>query len=115
MTTPEPLLTARAVVLRDMTSRGLAEAEYVDLLDEIVVQRTWWLQQWPDGEAFVAGQVAQDMQERLLDGPRIRWPRCTACDDLDEHELRVVPELGADPRWACERGGFVVAELGALG
>ncbi len=114
MTTPEPLLAARAAVLHDLTSRGLAEAAYVDVLDQVISQRTWWLHEWPDGAAYVTGQVAQDLQERLHDEVGVRWPRCAACDDLDEHELRIAPELGEDPQWTCERGGFKVAAVGAL-
>jgi hypothetical protein len=53
------------------------------------------------------------VQDRLVDSG-LRWPRCTACDDLNDHELRIEPELGPDPHWVCERAGISVSALGHL-
>ena len=30
-------------------------------------ERRWWLEQWPAGEEFIAGLIAQDVQEQLAD------------------------------------------------
>ncbi|HEU0213061.1 MAG TPA: hypothetical protein VFR13_03170 [Jiangellaceae bacterium] len=110
----DPLLEARARVLHDLGARGLDSAAAVDVLEDVVTERRWWVGEWPDGASYVAGQVAQDVQDRLLDGQISRWPRCTACDDTDPHELHIEPELGQDPRWLCEKSGIVVAALGEL-
>jgi hypothetical protein len=110
----DPLLEARARVLHDLGARGLDSAEAVDVLEDVVTERRWWVGEWPDGASYVAGQVAQDVQDRLFDGQIGRWPRCTACDETDPHELRIEPELGHDPRWLCDKSGIVVAALGEL-
>ena len=115
MTTEDPLLSVRALVLRDLAARGLDSPAAVDVLEDAVQERRWWVQEWPEGAAYVAGQVAQDVQDRLLDVGVARWPRCTACDEVEPHELRIAPELGPDPHWTCERAGMVVAPLGSLG
>ena len=108
------LLDARALVLRDLGARQFDSPAAVDVLEDVVAERRWWIEQWPDGAAFVAGQIAQDVQDRLLDGQLGRWPRCTACDNTRIHELRISPELGADPQWVCEESGITVAPLGSL-
>jgi len=113
MSSADVLLAARALVLHDLAARGLDDAHIVSLLEDAVAGRQCWLDQWPDGAEHIAGLVAQDVQDRLVDG-RVRWPRCTACDDLTEHELRIEPELGPDPHWVCERAGISVAPLGRL-
>lgn len=105
----EPLLEARARVLHDLAATGVAEACYVDVLEDAVAQRRWWLQQWPQGERFVVGLVAQDVQDRLIDSEG-RWPPCR----LHASEaMSVEPELGPDPHWVCARCGSV-APVGAL-
>ena len=108
------MLSARALVLRDLCARELDSPAAVDVLEDVVAERRWWVEEWPDGAAYVAGQIAQDVQERLLDGGLGRWPRCISCDG-DTHELRIEPELGHDPQWVCEESGTAVAPLGALG
>jgi hypothetical protein len=113
MSEPKVLLTARAMVLHDLAARGFDDAVMVSLLEDAVAGREWWLDQWPDGAEHIAGLVAQDVQDRLFDSG-VRWPRCTACDDLNDHELRIEPELGPDPHWVCERAGISVSPLGAL-
>lgn len=114
MTVDDALLAARAVVLHDLNTRGADSAPAVDILDQAITERRWWVEQWPDGAGYVAGQVAQDVQDQLLDGGLGRWPRCTACDETAPHELRIVPELGPDPHWVCEKAGMTVAPLGSL-
>lgn len=108
------LLAARALLLHDLSARQLDVPAAVDILEAAIVERRWWVEQWPDGARFVAGQLAQDVQDRLLDAGLGRWPRCGACDEIEPHELRVEPELGPDPRWVCEKSGIAVALLGQL-
>lgn len=109
------LLTARALVLRDLQARGLDSPAAVDVVEDTLTARRWWVEQWPDGAAFVAGQVAQDVQDRLLDDGLGRWPLCTGCPpDEDPHALHIQPDLGPDPQWVCEKSGTRVAPLGGL-
>lgn len=110
----DSLLEARARVLDDLAARGLDSPAYVDVVEDVVAGRRWWVEQWPEGAAYVAGQVAQDVQDRLLDGAT-RWPRCTACTATEPHAMHIEPDLGPDPHWTCERAGLFVAPLGALG
>ena len=109
------LLTARALVLRDLEATGAADADSVSALEEAVSQRQWWVDQWSAGSEFVAGLVAQDIQDALLPR-RGRWPVCRACDDdAPLHVLYIEPEIGGpDPHWVCEESGRVVARLGGL-
>lgn len=115
----DALFEARARVLHDLAACGLDTAATVSVVDEVLTARRWWVDQWPEGAAYVACLVAQDVQEALLD--RVgRWPRCRLRHDPDDdeaepHELRVSPDLGEDPHWVCEAGGVVVAPVGALG
>lgn len=111
----DSLLTARALVLHDLAARGVDSARTVSIVDDVLTERRWWVDQWPDGACFVACLVAQDVQEALLEHVG-RWPLCDLPhDDLDEpHELRVAPDLGEDPHWVCEEQGCVVAPVGAL-
>jgi hypothetical protein len=111
VTVDEALLEARARVLHDLTSCGCATPAIVDLVDESVAGRRWWLDQWPDGAPYVACLVAQDVQEAMLEHVG-RWP---ACPRHGEHELLVQPDLGEDPRWVCPVDDTVVAALGHLG
>ncbi|GAB2916644.1 hypothetical protein GCM10027047_13160 [Rhodococcus aerolatus] len=104
------MLRARAVVLHDVAARGADTADIVDVVDAAVAERRWWAEQWPAGLAFVAGQVAQDVQDRLVDTEG-RWP---ACPTHTDEALQLDPPLGEDPQWVCERGCGVVAPLGAL-
>ena len=113
MSEPGILLTARAMVLHDLAARGFDDAVMVSLLEDAVAGRQWWLDQWPDGAEHIAGLVAQDVQDQLVDSG-VSWPRCTACDDLNDHELRIEPELGPNPHWVCERAGISVSALGHL-
>ena len=81
------------------------------LLTEALATRAWWLEQWPDGEAYLPGLLAQDVQEAVHAGPDPLWPPCPACRD---HALFVEPDLGADSFWVCHRSGLPVAEVGRL-
>lgn len=109
----DPLLTARALVLRDLAAQGLVDAHTVSVVEDCVSQRRWWLAQWAKGADFIDGLVAQDVQDALFDEAR-RWPVCAGCPDPTEHSLAIEPELGPDPHWVCSESGAVVAALGQL-
>ena len=66
---------ARALVLADLAADGVADAAVVSLVEDAVAQRRWWVEQWPDGAEFVAGLVAQDVQDALFERHG-RWPVC---------------------------------------
>ncbi|MFD7648664.1 hypothetical protein ACFV5M_13550 [Streptomyces albidoflavus] len=109
--TEQALHTARAAVLADL---GVRSAEEADLVEDAVAGRRWWVEQWPEGAAYVTGLVAQDVQDALLE--RVgRWPLCPVCGDEDPHALDVEPELGEDPHWVCGKAGAVIAPVGSLG
>ncbi|GAA3372724.1 hypothetical protein GCM10020367_29010 [Streptomyces sannanensis] len=110
----QALHAARALVLADLAARDVAQAEIVSLVEDAVTHRRWWVEQWPDGAGCVAGLIAQDVQDALLDRYG-RWPLCPVCDAGDPHALDVEPELGPDPHWVCAKAGVVVAAVGALG
>jgi hypothetical protein len=114
MVTPDdPLITARALVLRDLEATDVATAEHVSLLEHAVTERRWWLSQWQEGRPYVAGLVAQDVQDALL-ATAGRWPLCRLCE-TPTHALYVEPDLGGpDPHWVCEESGSVVAPVGGL-
>ncbi len=113
MASPDPLLDARALVLRDLEATGIADAASVSHLEASVTTRRWWCSQWEEGREYVAGLVAQDVQDALLDTVG-RWPLCRSCEDDDTHALYIQPELGPDPTWVCEHSGREVAPLGEL-
>jgi len=109
----DPLIAARALVLADLQSHDIADAATVSALEESLAQRRWWVEQWPQETDYVAGLVAQDVQDAILD--RIgRWPLCRRCSEPDGHGLYIEPELGPDPHWVCPRSSTVVAPLGRL-
>jgi hypothetical protein len=111
----DALLAARALVVHDLAARAMDSARSVSILDEVLAQRRWWVEQWPEGSAYVACLVAQDVQEALEE--RVgRWPLCGLDHGEDDlpHELRVSPDLGEDPHWVCEEQGCVVAPVGGL-
>ncbi|WP_200958776.1 hypothetical protein [Nocardioides sp. Root190] len=111
---------ARANVLADLAARALDTPASVTLLEEACSERRWWLEQWVDGEPYIAGLIAQDVQDALADqfGRHERdglWPVCTRCDGGPVHALHVDPDLGGpDPQWVCEESGQLVAPLGRL-
>ncbi|SED48356.1 hypothetical protein SAMN05216532_4693 [Streptomyces sp. 2231.1] len=111
----QALHAARALVLADLVAREVAEADVVSLVEDAVAQRRWWVEQWPQGAAFVAGLVAQDVQDALLERYG-RWPLCPVCGSGDPHALDVEPELGPDPHWVpqggCEGRGGRLAGIG---
>jgi hypothetical protein len=109
----QALHTARALVLADLAARDVTEATVVSMVEDAIAHRRWWVEQWPDGVAYVAGLVAQDVQDALLERHG-RWPLCPVCDAGDPHALEVEPELGPDPRWVCAKAGVVVAPIGGL-
>ena len=109
------LLEARARVLADLTARDLATPIAVSALEDAISERGWWADQWPAGAQYVAGLVAQDVQDALFSDVG-RWPLCQHCDpEAPEHALFISPDLGGpDPVWVCEESGTVIAPLGAL-
>ena len=108
------VFAARARVLADLQSTRVADPTVVSLLEEAVTTRAWWVSQWPDGSAYVAGLVAQDVQDALLE--RVgRWPLCAHCRSEEPHAIYIHPELGGpDPVWVCEQSGATIAPLGRL-
>ncbi len=112
----EGLLHARAAVVHDLAAAGLDSPAAVDVVEDAVAGRRWWVERWHQGLDVVAGQIAQDVQDPLLDDTGVRWPLCHApvCDGRPFHSLAIVPELGPEPHWVCEEGAVVVAPLGRL-
>ena len=111
---PDVLLAARALVLHDLEATGVAGVDTVSALEAAVSTRRWWADQWSEGAVYVAGLVAQDVQDALLE--RVgRWPVCQDCGEAPQHLLYIQPDLGGpDPVWVCEESGDVVAPLGGL-
>jgi hypothetical protein len=109
----QALHAARALVIADLAAREVADAGVVSLVEDAVTHRRWWVEQWPEGIGYVAGLVAQDVQDALLERYG-RWPLCPVCDAGDPHALAVEPELGPDPHWVCEKARVVVARVGGL-
>jgi len=108
------LLDARARVLADLSARAQATAAAVSALEDACAARQWWAEQWPDGAVYVAGLVAQDVQDALFEAVG-RWPMCLACTEGPVHSLYIQPDLGGpDPVWVCEESGEVAAALGFL-
>lgn len=111
----QALHAARALVMADLAAGDIARPDVVSMVEDAVAHRRWWVEQWPEGVSFVAGLIAQDVQDALLDRYG-RWPVCPVCTDTEEpHALDVEPELGPDPRWVCGKAGVVVAPVGRLG
>lgn len=92
----------------------VADADVVSLVEDSVTHRRWWVEQWPEGVGYLAGLVAQDVQDVLLEKYG-RWPLCPVCTHGDPHALDVEPELGPDPHWVCSEAGVKVAAVGGLG
>ena len=108
------LFEARSRVLADLQARQHASAAAVDALEDAVADRKWWAEQWPQGEEYVAGLVAQDVQDALFESVG-RWPVCLSCGDAPLHALHIQPDLGGpDPVWVCEESGREIAPLGGL-
>lgn len=105
---------ARAVVLADLVSRHRATPAAIDALEDALAQRQWWAEQWPQGRPYVAGLVAQDVQDALIEAGQ-RWPACLSCVHAPEHNLYIHPDLGGpDPMWICEETAEGTAPLGHL-
>ena len=108
------LFEARSRVLADLEARRQATPAAVSALEEAVSARSWWAEQWPEGAQYVAGLIAQDVQDALFDSTG-RWPVCDWCDEDAEHMVHIQPDLGGpDPTWVCEESGNAVAPLGQL-
>jgi hypothetical protein len=111
----DALMIARALVLHDLQASSAATPSTVSALEASLTTRRWWTSQWEEGKQYVAGLIAQDVQDALLEESG-RWPLCQACGDPDPHALYIHPELGGpDPTWVCEQSGITVAPLGHLG
>ena len=109
------VLSARARVLADLQARHQATPQAVSALEDACAARQWWAEQWPEGQVYVAGLVAQDVQDALFESTA-RWPMCVGCLDGPVHSLYIQPDLGGpDPVWVCEESGAVAASLGYLG
>ena len=61
------IFRARAQVLADLQARALGTPDSVTLLEDACSERRWWLEQWPEGAPFIAGLVAQDVQDGLAE------------------------------------------------
>ncbi|MGC5343070.1 hypothetical protein [Streptomyces sp. DT171] len=112
----QTLHLARALVMADLAAGDVTDAEIVSLVEDAVTHRRWWVEQWPEGGAFVVGLVAQDVQDALLERYG-RWPLCPVCGEVDPggpHALEVEPELGPDPHWVCAKSAVAVAPVGQL-
>ena len=109
----QELHAARARVMDDLVAGDVADAEIVSLVEDAVTHRRWWVQQWPEGAAFVTGLIAQDVQDALLERYG-RWPLCPVCTEEGPHALEVEPELGTNPRWVCSKATVSVVPVGAL-
>ena len=110
----DALMAARALVLHDLEATSAANPTSVSALEASVTTRRWWASQWEEGKQYVAGLIAQDVQDALLEESG-RWPLCRACDELEPHALYIHPELGGPgPTWVCEHSGIRVAPLGGL-
>lgn len=109
------LFDARARVLADLQARDFATPTAVSALEDAMSERGWWAEQWPAGIEYVAGLVAQDVQDALFESAG-RWPLCRSCGpEAPEHSLFIQPDLGGpDPVWVCEESGDVIAPLGGL-
>jgi hypothetical protein len=112
--TEAALHQARALVLHDLTTCGVADATVVSMVEDAVAGRRWWIREWPDGAPYAPGLVAQDVQE-ALEEVGTRWPPCPRhAGTSDAHQLYIEPELGEDPTWVCEKAPAVIAPLGGL-
>lgn len=112
-TLEQALHAARALVLADLVAGEAAEADVVSLVEDAVTHRRWWVEQWPEGVDYLAGLVAQDVKDALLQ-KHGRWPLCPVCTHGEPHALDVEPELGPDPMWVCSEAGVRVAPVGGL-
>ena len=110
----QALHVARARVLSDLAATEADQADVVSLVEDSVSHRRWWVGQWPEGAEFVAGLVAQDVQDSLLERGE-RWPMCPICIEGEPHVLEAEPVMGPDPHWVCDRTATMIAPLGELG
>src|SRR4051794_20960329 len=115
VTSDDALLNARALGLPALEATPAANPTTACALEASVTTRRWWASQWEEGKQYVAGLVAQDVQDALLEDIG-RWPLSHACDETNPHALYIHPELGGpEPTWVCEHSGITVAPLGRLG
>ncbi len=110
-----PLFDARARVLADLQARHHATAHAVSILEDAVSAREWWADQWPEGQVYVAGLVAQDVQDGLFETAG-RWPLCLTCAGARSTRSTSSPtSVGPTRSGSARSPGDVVAPLGRLG
>ncbi len=51
----QALHAARALVLADLMADDVADADIVSLVEDAVVHRRWWVEQWPEGVGIRRG------------------------------------------------------------
>src|SRR6201990_3781102 len=91
------LLAARALVLAGLEARHPATPDAVDAREDACANRGWWAEQWPEGRVYVAGLVAQDVQDALFETVG-RWPLCLTCDSEEaEHSFYIWPDISGSP------------------
>ena len=93
------LFDARARVLADLQARRLADAAAVSVLEDAVAQRTWWAEQWPEGEQSSPGSSpgrADEDRRPLARLPGLRRPR-------PQHALYIQPTSAVPTRSGCAR------------
>ncbi|MEO8329587.1 MAG: hypothetical protein ABI586_06255 [Candidatus Nanopelagicales bacterium] len=110
MDVDQALADARSRLLHDLGSTTAVTNIHVDALENALTARRAWVEPWPEGVAFLACLVAQDLQESLVDVAG-RWPMCRADGS---HQLHVEPDLGDDPRWVCQECSIVAGPVGGL-
>lgn len=105
------LAEAAVAARHDLEATGQWTDASEAALAESLTQRSWWLDQWPEGGEHLPGLVAQDVQEWVHNTVFSDWP---LCPEHRDHALFVEPDLGADPFWVCHRSGLPLAEVGDL-
>ena len=112
-------LAARSRVLADLSARRQATPDMVSVLEDAVAARRWWAEQWPEGEIYVAGLVAQDVQDAAIDAGN-RWPLCLSCPGADTRctssptwagRTRCGCARSRGSRWRSWAGSVSLAEL----
>ena len=106
----DPLAEAAAAALHDLEATGQWSDRSAAAVAAAVGERTWWLDQWPQGAEHLLGLIAQDVQEWM----HTHDPDWPLCPEHRDHALFVEPDLGPDPFWVCHRSGLPIAGVGQL-
>ncbi len=107
----DPMTQATDAARHDLTVTGQWTDPAEAALSAAVQQRSWWLEQWPEGGEHLPGLIAQDVQEWVHDHVDSDWP---LCPEHRDHALFVEPDLGPDPFWVCHQSGLPLARVGEL-